>query len=119
MGDLRVSPDWKQWLDSMKPTLKDSTWAVRNAPLLAGRFPAGDLCAEPSSMSWENADLCEYSASDGYAAVAEPDMGATSRNMTIDPRRYRCAGAGHLVSDRVCAGAPEYRYVGGCGGGRF
>jgi hypothetical protein len=31
-GRPELWADWKQWLDSMKPTLKDSMWAVRNAP---------------------------------------------------------------------------------------
>ena len=80
----QLSPDWKQWLDSMKPTLKDSMWAVREAPLLAGRFPVVIYAPSLSSMSWENADLCEYLASHGYVVVASPDMGATSREMTSD-----------------------------------
>src|SRR5580700_9166914 len=83
-GKPALSPDWKQWLDSMKPTLKDSMWAVRNAPLLPGRFPVVIYAPSFSSMSWENADLCEYLASHGYVVVASPDMGATSRGMTAD-----------------------------------
>ena len=78
--------DWKQWLDSLKPTLKDSMWAVRDAPLLAGRFPLVIYAPSLSSMSWENADLCEYLASHGYVVIASPDMGATSRDMTTDLR---------------------------------
>jgi tetratricopeptide (TPR) repeat protein len=76
--------DWKQWLDSMKPSLKDSMWAVRDAPLKAGRFPVVIYAPSFSSMSWENADLCEYLASHGYVVMASPDMGATSRGMTAD-----------------------------------
>ena len=83
-GRPELSPDWKQWIDGMKPTLKDSMWAVRNAPLLAGRFPVVIYAPSLSSMSWENADLCEYLASHGYVVVASPDMGATSRDMTSD-----------------------------------
>jgi tetratricopeptide (TPR) repeat protein len=83
-GRPELWADWKQWLDSMKPTLKDSMWAVRNAPLLAGRFPVVIYAPSFSSMSWENADLCEYLASHGYVVVASPDMGATSRDMTHD-----------------------------------
>jgi hypothetical protein len=30
-GRPELAPDWKQWLDSMKLTLKDSMWSVRNA----------------------------------------------------------------------------------------
>ena len=83
-GKPDLSPDWKQWIDGMKPTLKDSMWAVRNAPALAGRFPVVIYAPSFSSMSWENADLCEYLASHGYVVVASPDMGATSRGMTAD-----------------------------------
>src|ERR1700685_2946707 len=83
-GKPDLTADWKQWLDSMKPTLKDSMWAVRDAPLLTGRFPGVIYAPRFSSMSWENADLCEYLASHGYVVVASPDMGATSRGMTAD-----------------------------------
>jgi dienelactone hydrolase/predicted negative regulator of RcsB-dependent stress response len=83
-GKPELSPDWKQWIDGMKPTLKDSMWAVPNAPLLEGRFPVVIYAPSLSSMSWENADLCEYLASHGYVVVASPDMGATSRDMTSD-----------------------------------
>ena len=83
-GKPDLTADWKQWLDSMKPTLKDSMWAVRDAPLLTGRFPVVIYAPSFSSMSWENADLCEYLASHGYVVVASPDMGATSRGMTAD-----------------------------------
>jgi dienelactone hydrolase len=83
-GRPELSPDWKQWIDGMKPTLKDSMWAVRNAPMLTGQFPVVIYAPSLSSMSWENADLCEYLASHGYVVVASPDMGATSRDMTSD-----------------------------------
>jgi tetratricopeptide (TPR) repeat protein len=83
-GKPDLTADWKQWLDSMKPTLKDSMWAVRDARPLAGRFPLVIYAPSFSSMSWENADLCEYLASHGYVVVASPDMGATSRGTTAD-----------------------------------
>jgi dienelactone hydrolase len=83
-GNPELSLDWKQWIDGMKPTLKDSMWAVRNAPPLPGRFPVVIYAPSFSSMSWENADLCEYLASHGYLVLASPDMGATSRGMTSD-----------------------------------
>ena len=37
-----------------------------------------------SSVSWENADLCEYLASHGYIVLASPSMGVSTRNMTDD-----------------------------------
>ncbi len=83
-GKPEITEDWKKWLDSMKPTLKDSMWAVRDARPLTGRFPVVIYAPSFSSMSWENADLCEYLASHGYVVVASPDMGATARGMTGD-----------------------------------
>ncbi len=83
-GKPEITADWKQWLDSMKPSMKDSMWAVRDARPLTGRFPLVIYAPSFSSMSWENADLCEYLASHGYVVVAGPDMGATARGMTAD-----------------------------------
>ncbi len=79
-----LSPDWKQWIDGMKPTLNDSLWAVRDAKAVAGKFPLVIYAPSFTSMSWENADLCEYLASHGYVVVASPNMGANSRAMTSD-----------------------------------
>jgi dienelactone hydrolase len=77
-----LSTDWKQWIDGMKPTLKDSLWAVRDAKAVTGRFPLVIYAPSFTSMSWENADLCEYLASHGYVVVASPNMGWNSRDMT-------------------------------------
>jgi tetratricopeptide (TPR) repeat protein len=83
-GKPEITADWKQWLDSMKPSMKDPMWAVRDARPLTGRFPLVIYAPSFSSMSWENAELCEYLASHGYVVVAGPDMGATARGMTAD-----------------------------------
>lgn len=83
-GRPQLAPDWKEWLDGMRATLKDSMWAVRDAPLLAGKFPVVIYAPSISSMSWENADLCEYLASHGYVVLASPDMGAVTREATAD-----------------------------------
>jgi dienelactone hydrolase len=80
-----ASADWRQ--DSalgMKPTLETPLWAVRDAPMASGHFPVVIYAPSLSDMSWENADLCEYLASHGYVVIASPDMGATTRGMTID-----------------------------------
>jgi tetratricopeptide (TPR) repeat protein len=83
-GKAEIWSDWKSWIEGMKPTLKDSMWAVRDAPPLPGRFPVVIYAPSLSSMSWENADMCEYLASHGYVVVASPSTGATSRDMTGD-----------------------------------
>ena len=72
------------WRAAMKPTLKDAMWAVRDAPLAAGRFPVVIYAPSFGSMSWENADLCEYLASHGYLVVGSTALGAVTRNMTND-----------------------------------
>jgi dienelactone hydrolase len=83
-GNPHMPSGWKDWITGMTPTLKDSLWAVRDAPLASGRFPVVIYAPSFGAMSWENADLCEYLASNGYVVVASPDMGASSRGMTLD-----------------------------------
>jgi hypothetical protein len=79
-----LSVDSKHWIDGIKPTLTTSMWAVRDAPPVSGRFPVVIYAPSFSAMSWENADLCEYLASHGYVVIASPDMGASTRDMTLD-----------------------------------
>lgn len=76
-----TAEDWKK---GMTPTLKDSLWAVRDAPLEAGRFPLVIYAPSFGDMAWQNADLCEYLASHGYVVVASTALGATGREMTSD-----------------------------------
>jgi tetratricopeptide (TPR) repeat protein len=83
-GEPSLSPDYKQWIEGMKPTLATAMWSVRDAPALPGRFPVVIYAPSFSAMSWENADLCEYLASHGYVVIASPDMGAMTRGMTDD-----------------------------------
>src|SRR6202050_1865676 len=59
-------------------------WAVRDAKSAEGHYPVLIYSPSDSSVSWENADLCEYLASHGYVIVASPSMGATTREMTDD-----------------------------------
>lgn len=79
-----LSVDHKRWLDGIKPTLAMPMWAVRDAPAVSGHFPIVIYAPSFSAMSWENADLCEYLASHGYVVIASPDMGASTREMSID-----------------------------------
>ena len=81
-GKPDMSPEMKQWNVAMTPTLKDSMWARRDAPLASGHFPV--IIYAPANMSWENADLCEYLASHGYVVIASPSIGATTHDMTDD-----------------------------------
>jgi dienelactone hydrolase len=72
------------WKTAMAPTLKDSLWAVRDAPLEPGRFPVVIYAPSFGDMSWQNADLCEFLASHGYLVIGSTALGATTRNMTND-----------------------------------
>jgi predicted dienelactone hydrolase len=65
-------------------TLTTSLWAVRDASLVSGRFPVVIYAPGGPSVSWENADLCEYLASHGYVVIASPDMGVMTRDITHD-----------------------------------
>jgi dienelactone hydrolase len=72
------------WKTAMTPTLKDSLWAVRDAPLEPGRFPVVIYAPSFGDMSWQNADLCEYLASHGYVVIGSTALGAATRDMTAD-----------------------------------
>jgi pimeloyl-ACP methyl ester carboxylesterase len=74
----------QKWLNGLRPTLAMPMWAVRDAPILSGRFPVVIYAPSFTAMSWENADLCEYLASQGYVVIASPDMGESRREMTDD-----------------------------------
>lgn len=57
--------------------------AQRDAKPAPGKFPVIIYAASFSSLSWENADLCEYLASHGYVVIATPGMGV-HRDATND-----------------------------------
>lgn len=76
--------DLKKTREDMAPSLPSKLWAVRDAPLEAGRFPVVIYAPSFSAPTTENVDLCEYIASHGYVVISGPDMGATTRDMTAD-----------------------------------
>lgn len=59
-------------------------WAMRDAKPADGHYPVLIYAPSDSSVSWENADLCEYLASHGYVVLASPSMGVATRDMTDD-----------------------------------
>ncbi len=67
-----------------KQALARATFATRNAAPLQGQFPVVVYAPSLGSSSMENADLCEYLASQGYLVIASPSVGARSRAMTSD-----------------------------------
>ncbi len=74
----------KEQNKGLASTLADRLWAVRDAAMAAGKFPVVIYAPSYSNVSWENVDLCEYLASNGYVVVAGPDMGERTRGMTSD-----------------------------------
>ncbi len=68
----------------MRGTTDVHTWAIRDAPMQAGRFPLVIYAPSVNAPATENIELCEYLASNGYIVIASPSMGASSRSMTID-----------------------------------
>jgi dienelactone hydrolase len=81
-----TSPNREQnkWPSQLKSSYDISLWAVRDAKPRSGRYPVLIYAPSDSSVAWENADLCEFLASQGYVVLASPSMGASTRNMTDD-----------------------------------
>lgn len=65
-----------RWNSMLAASSSVALWAVADAPFAEGRFPVVIYAPSGSSVSWENADLCEYLASHGYVVLASPSMGA-------------------------------------------
>ena len=73
-----------RWRSLLKTSFDTKLWAVREAKPATGRYPVLIYAPSDSSVSWENADLCEYLASYGYVVLASPSMGVSTRDMTDD-----------------------------------
>jgi pimeloyl-ACP methyl ester carboxylesterase len=58
--------------------------AVRDARAENGKFPVVIYAPSYSAPAMENADLCEYLASQGYIVLSSPSLGAHTRSMTVD-----------------------------------
>lgn len=89
LGDTEIhfnAPDEKEnrWRSLLKTSFDIPLWAVREAKPAKGRYPILIYAPRDSSVSWENADLCEYLASHGYVVLASPSLGLSTRDMTDD-----------------------------------
>ncbi len=80
------APDEKEnrWRSLLKMSFDISLSAVQEAKPAKGRYPVLIYAPSDSSVSWENADLCEYLASHGYVVLASPSMGVSTRDMGDD-----------------------------------
>lgn len=70
--------------DAMKAEVARTMLARRDAPVSEGKFPVIVYAPSFNADAAENADLCEYLASQGYIVLASPSVGTRSRNMTGD-----------------------------------
>ena len=79
-------PDEKEnrWRSLLATSSGFPLWAVPEAKPANGHYPILVYVPSDSSVSWENADLCEYLASHGYVVLASPSVGASTRDMTDD-----------------------------------
>jgi len=73
-----------RWRSLLKTSLEIPLWAERDAKPAKGHYPILIYAPSDSSVSWENADLCEYLASHGYVVLASPSIGVSTRDMTDD-----------------------------------
>jgi hypothetical protein len=80
------APDGKEnrWRSLLKTSFDTRLWAVREAKPAKGHYPILIYAPSDSSVSWENADLCEYLASHGYVVLASPSIGVSTHDMTDD-----------------------------------
>jgi hypothetical protein len=70
-------PEQNRWRSLLKMSSEIPLWAVRDAKPAKGDYPVLIYAPSDSSVSWENADLCEGLASYGYVILASPSMGVT------------------------------------------
>jgi pimeloyl-ACP methyl ester carboxylesterase len=77
-------PGQNRWRSLLKTSFDIPLWAVQDAKVAKGLYPILIYAPSDSSVSWENADLCEYLASQGYVVLASPSMGVSTRDMTDD-----------------------------------
>lgn len=70
--------------DFTRGTTAIHTLAIRDASVLATRFPLVIYAPSLDAPSTENIELCEYLASHGFVVLATPSIGAKERTMTVD-----------------------------------
>jgi len=79
--------------------LRSPVRALRDAPERPGKFPVVIYAPSHSAYAIENADLCEYLASQGYIVLATPSLGPRTHAMTadLDGAEAQAADIGFLV----------------------
>lgn len=73
------------WLAGPQKSIHDSpTMAVRDAAPAGGNYPVLIYAPSYGATAFENLDLCEYLASQGYVVLASRSLGPRSALMTVD-----------------------------------
>jgi dienelactone hydrolase len=84
MTDERMEGNAGARRDALLRDIARPMQAVRDARPENGKFPIVIYAPSYSAPAVENADLCEYLASQGYIVLASPSLGAHARSMTVD-----------------------------------
>jgi dienelactone hydrolase len=71
-------------VDQVRTEMKQTMLAARDAAAVPGKFPVVIYAPGSSASAHDNADLCEYLASQGYIVLASASIGANTRGMTLD-----------------------------------
>lgn len=84
MTDERLAGNAGERRDALLRDVARPMHAVREARAVDGKFPVVVYAPSYSAPAIENADLCEYLASQGYVVLASASLGSRTRSMTID-----------------------------------
>jgi pimeloyl-ACP methyl ester carboxylesterase len=68
----------------MKGTESERTISIRDATPERQRFPVIVYAPSLNAPNFENIELCEYLASNGFVVIASPSMGSSARHMEVN-----------------------------------
>lgn len=99
--------------------LRQPVRAVRDAAEQAGRYPVVIYAPGNSAYAIDNADLCEYLASQGYIVIASASLGPRSHRMTadLDGAEAQAADIAYLVGYAHTLPQADTRHIGVIGHG--
>jgi tetratricopeptide (TPR) repeat protein len=99
--------------------LRQPVHAVRDAAERAGRYPVVIYAPGNSAHAIDNADMCEYLASQGYIVIASASLGPRSHRMTadLDGAEAQAADIAYLVGYAHTLPQADTRRIGVIGHG--
>jgi tetratricopeptide (TPR) repeat protein len=105
--------------ERLQAGLRQPVRALRDAPERAGSFPVVIYAPGNSAYAIDNADLCEYLASQGYIVIASASLGPRSRRMTADLEgaEAQAADIAFLVGYAHTLAQADTRHIGVVGHG--